>query len=163
MLLLVTMLLEIKLKKNCVQLCSISVQFSSIECSWEPGSGAYCGGMGVPEWGAWGAPEKDKVTPGCWIIPGWRGCWGGGVVGSYFLGRPRDRWRLFTNSASSTIQNDPKSSSYRTKHLCSDRLVRMAFWSINNHIREKQRKVKHKNTEKKVKIPPVVHKIKTSS
>ena len=39
--------------------------------------------------------------------------WGGvgDGVGSYFLGRPRDRCRRFTNSASSTIQNDPKSSS----------------------------------------------------
>lgn len=55
--------------------------------------------------------------------------WGGvgDGVGSYFLGRPRDRCRRFTNSASSTIQNDPKSSSQRTKHLCNDRLVRIAF------------------------------------
>ena len=49
--------------------------------------------------------------------------------GSYFLGLPRDRCRRFMNSASSTIQKEPKSSSYRTKHLCSDRLVRMAFYT----------------------------------
>ena len=34
-----------------------------------------------------------------------------GLLGSYFLGLPRDRWRLLRNSASSTIQNEPKSSS----------------------------------------------------
>ena len=59
---------------------------------------------------------------------------GGGVWGSYFLGRPLARWRLLTNSASSTIQKDPKSSSYRTKHLCSDRFVRIAFWYRVNNI-----------------------------
>jgi hypothetical protein len=31
--------------------------------------------------------------------------------GSYFLGRPLERCRLFMNSASSTIQKEPKSSS----------------------------------------------------
>ena len=31
------------------------------------------------------------------------------------------------NSASSTIQKEPKSSSYLTKHLCNDKLVRIAF------------------------------------
>lgn len=49
--------------------------------------------------------------------------------GSYFRGRPRDKCRRFTNSLSSTIQNEPKSSSYLTKHLCSDRFVRIAFCS----------------------------------
>lgn len=52
-----------------------------------------------------------------------------GCAGSYFLGLPRLKCRLFTNSASSTIQKEPKSSSYRTKHLCSDRLVRIAFYN----------------------------------
>ena len=33
------------------------------------------------------------------------------VVGSYFLGRPLDRCLRFMNSASSTIQKEPKSSS----------------------------------------------------
>ena len=33
------------------------------------------------------------------------------VVGSYFLGRPRERCLRFMNSASSTIQKEPKSSS----------------------------------------------------
>lgn len=56
------------------------------------------------------------------------GC-GGPAAGSYLRGRPRLRCRLFTNSASSTIQKDPKSSSYRTKHLCSDRFVRIAFYN----------------------------------
>ena len=51
-----------------------------------------------------------------------------GVCGSYLRGRPRDRWRRLTNSWSSTIQNEPKSSSQRTKHLCSDKFVRIAFW-----------------------------------
>lgn len=49
------------------------------------------------------------------------------AAGSYLRGLPLERWRLFMNSASSTIQNDPKSSSYLTKHLCNERLVRMAF------------------------------------
>lgn len=49
--------------------------------------------------------------------------------GSYLRGRPRLRCLLFTNSASSTIQKEPKSSSYRTKHLCRDRLVRIAFYN----------------------------------
>ena len=49
------------------------------------------------------------------------------IVNSYFRGLPRDRCLLFMNSASSTIQKEPKSSSQRTKHLCSDRFVRMAF------------------------------------
>ncbi|CAG9570349.1 unnamed protein product [Danaus chrysippus] len=52
-----------------------------------------------------------------------------GGAGSYLRGRPRLRCRLFTNSASSTIQNEPKSSSYRTKHLCRDRFVRIAFYN----------------------------------
>lgn len=52
-----------------------------------------------------------------------------GEDGSYFLGRPLDKCLLFTNSLSSTIQNDPKSSSYLTKHLCSDKFVRIAFYS----------------------------------
>jgi hypothetical protein len=34
-----------------------------------------------------------------------------GLLGSYFLGLPRERCRRFKNSASSTIQNEPKSSS----------------------------------------------------
>ena len=46
---------------------------------------------------------------------------------SYFLGLPLDRCLRFMNSLSSTIQKDPKSSSYRTKHLCRDRLVLIAF------------------------------------
>lgn len=65
--------------------------------------------------------------------------WGGvgDGVGSYFRGRPRDKWRRFTNSASSTIQNDPKSSSQRTKHLWSDRLVRIAFYTPIRPKKEK--------------------------
>lgn len=65
--------------------------------------------------------------------------WGGvgDGVGSYFRGLPRDKWRRFTNSASSTIQNDPKSSSYRTKHLWSDRLVRIAFYTTRSKKEEK--------------------------
>lgn len=65
--------------------------------------------------------------------------WGGvgDGVGSYFRGLPRDKWRRFTNSASSTIQNDPKSSSYRTKHLWSDRLVRIAFYTPRSKKEEK--------------------------
>ena len=59
----------------------------------------------------------------CWD---WEFC----EFGSYFLGLPRDKWRLFINSASSTIQNDPKSSSYLTKHLCNDKLVRIAFYEL---------------------------------
>ena len=56
-------------------------------------------------------------------------------AGSYLRGRPRDKCRLFMNSASSTIQNDPKSSSYLTKHLCSERLVRIAFCAcVNTYI-----------------------------
>lgn len=60
------------------------------------------------------------------------GCAGGSSDddGSYLRGRPRDKWRRFTNSLSSTIQNEPKSSSYLTKHLCSDKLVRMAFYQL---------------------------------
>ena len=62
----------------------------------------------------------------CAVSPNWA------VVpmgpGSYFLGRPRDKCRLFINSASSTIQKLPKSSSYRTKHLCKDKFVRIAFF-----------------------------------
>jgi hypothetical protein len=56
-------------------------------------------------------------------------CGGALGAGSYLRGRPRLRWRLFTNSASSTIQKEPKSSSYRTKHLCRDRFVRIAFYN----------------------------------
>ena len=48
-------------------------------------------------------------------------------LGSYFRGLPLDKCRLFMNSASSTIQKEPKSSSYLTKHLCNDKLVRIAF------------------------------------
>lgn len=51
-------------------------------------------------------------------------------TGSYFRGRPRLKWRRFTNSLSSTIQNEPKSSSYLTKHLCNERFVRIAFWKM---------------------------------
>lgn len=80
---------------------------------------------------------------GCCSIGAYCAQWGGvgDGVGSYFRGRPRDRWRRFTNSASSTIQNDPKSSSQRTKHLCRDRLVRIAFYTPtkkekdNNQVR----------------------------
>lgn len=52
--------------------------------------------------------------------------------GSYLRGRPRDKWRRFTNSLSSTIQNEPKSSSYLTKHLCSDKFVRIAFYWVDS-------------------------------
>lgn len=58
--------------------------------------------------------------------------WSSAVFGSYLRGRPRDKWRRFTNSLSSTIQNEPKSSSYLTKHLCSDKFVRIAFYSEFN-------------------------------
>ena len=60
--------------------------------------------------------------------------------GSYFLGRPLERCLRFINSASSTIQKLPKSSSYRTKHLCSDKLVRMAFFRVREE-REKEGKI----------------------
>lgn len=49
---------------------------------------------------------------------------------SYLRGRPRDKCLRFTNSLSSTIQNEPKSSSYLTKHLCSDKFVRIAFYFV---------------------------------
>lgn len=55
-------------------------------------------------------------------------CWVWALLGSYFRGLPLDKCRLFINSASSTIQKDPKSSSYLTKHLCSDKFVRIAFY-----------------------------------
>ena len=45
-----------------------------------------------------------------------------------FRGRPRWTWRPRLNSSSSTVQKDPHSSSTLTKHLCRDRLVRMAPW-----------------------------------
>jgi len=47
--------------------------------------------------------------------------------GSYLRGLPLDKCLLFINSLSSTIQKEPKSSSYLTKHLCNDKLVRIAF------------------------------------
>ena len=50
------------------------------------------------------------------------------VVGSYFRGLPLERCRLLRNSQSSTVQNEPKSSSYLTKHLCKDKFVRIAFF-----------------------------------
>ena len=71
--------------------------------------------------------------------------WLGDDIGSYFRGRPRERWRRLTNSASSTIQNEPKSSSYRTKHLWSDKLVRMAFWI---HYVDQSREKKEKGEKK---------------
>lgn len=37
-------------------------------------------------------------------------------------------WRPRLNSSSSTVQKDPNSSSTLTKHLCRERLVRMAPW-----------------------------------
>lgn len=48
--------------------------------------------------------------------------------GQYLRGRPRWIWRPRLNSSSSTVQKDPHSSSTLTKHLCSERLVRMAPW-----------------------------------
>ena len=50
------------------------------------------------------------------------------VDGSYLRGRPRDKCLRFKNSLSSTVQKLPKSSSYRTKHLCNDKFVLIAFW-----------------------------------
>lgn len=47
---------------------------------------------------------------------------------AYFRGRPRCMWRPRLNSSSSTVQKDPNSSSTLTKHLCRERLVRMAPW-----------------------------------
>ena len=73
------------------------------------------------------------------------GCSGG--PSSYFLGRPRDKCRRLINSASSTIQKLPKSSSYRTKHLCRDRLVRMAF--CEGATKQKQRRKKTGKLEDK--------------
>ena len=71
---------------------------------------------------------------------------------SYFLGRPRVKCLRLTNSKSSTIQNDPKSSSYLTKHLCRDKLVRIAFCASEkgNKERSKQSRAAQKqcyNTE----------------
>lgn len=48
--------------------------------------------------------------------------------GQYLRGRPRWIWRPRLNSSSSTVQKDPNSSSTLIKHLCSERLVRMAPW-----------------------------------
>lgn len=48
--------------------------------------------------------------------------------GQYLRGRPRWIWRPRLNSSSSTVQKDPHSSSTLIKHLCSERLVRMAPW-----------------------------------
>ena len=61
--------------------------------------------------------------------------------GSYFLGRPLERCLRFINSASSTIQKLPKSSSYRTKHLWSDKLVRMAFFRVQEGKGKKKEKL----------------------
>ncbi len=61
----------------------------------------------------------------CWTAAAAAAAAAAGI--SNFRGRPRAKCRRLTNSASSTIQYEPKSSSYRTKHLCSERLVRMAF------------------------------------
>lgn len=47
---------------------------------------------------------------------------------AFFRGRPRWMWRPRLNSSSSTVQKDPNSSSTLTKHLCRERLVRMAPW-----------------------------------
>ena len=91
--------------------------------------------------------SPDFCWGGCWPgAGGTDGPWPGGLgcgdlgcsppsggappEGSYLRGRPLERWRLFMNSASSTIQKDPKSSSYLTKHLCNDKLVRIAFYSV---------------------------------
>lgn len=85
-------------------------------------------------WLAWGA--GDWFRCGCCCC-GWVCCddcccsADGEEDGSYFRGRPRDKWRRFTNSLSSTIQNEPKSSSYLTKHLCNDKFVRIAFYVVN--------------------------------
>ena len=49
------------------------------------------------------------------------------VSESYLRGRPLVKCRRLINSKSSTIQNEPKSSSYLTKHLWRERLVRIAF------------------------------------
>lgn len=62
----------------------------------------------------------------CWTAAAAAAAAAAGI--SNFRGRPRAKCRRLTNSASSTIQYEPKSSSYRTKHLCSERLVRMAFF-----------------------------------
>lgn len=48
--------------------------------------------------------------------------------GQNFRGRPRWIWRPRLNSSSSTVQKDPNSSSTLIKHLCRDRLVRIAPW-----------------------------------
>ena len=65
--------------------------------------------------------------------------------GSYFLGRPRERCRRFINSASSTIQKLPKSSSYRTKHLCNDKFVRIAFFRRRpRKVQDRKRKGKRR-------------------
>lgn len=53
--------------------------------------------------------SKESIGAYCAELDKWGGV--GDGVGSYFRGRPRDRWRRLTNSASSTIQNEPKSSS----------------------------------------------------
>lgn len=56
----------------------------------------------------------------------------------YFLGRPRVKWRRLKNSKSSTIQKEPKSSSNLTKHLCKERLVRIAFCAAARNGRKKK-------------------------
>lgn len=69
---------------------------------------------------------------------GWEGTRVGGAYctsssskfssGAHFRGRPCWTCRPLLNSLSSTVQKDPNSSSTRTKHLCRERLVRMAPW-----------------------------------
>lgn len=66
-------------------------------------------------------------------------------VSGNFLGRPRLKWRRLTNSQSSTIQNEPKSSSYLTKHLWRDRLVRIAFCAERNEEGQRRESVANIN------------------
>ena len=77
------------------------------------------------------------------VSPNWAGDVPTGP-GSYFLGRPLDKCLRFINSASSTIQKLPKSSSYRTKHLCNDRFVRIAFFisEVQRTGKEREKKAK---------------------
>ncbi len=102
---------------------------------------SYCDPEAKLNWAAAAAKlvgMLDDVTPACdrsgcfcWACPAcvcWAAAAAAALLGSYFRGLPLDRWRLFINSASSTIQKEPKSSSYLTKHLCSDKLVRIAFY-----------------------------------
>ncbi len=82
------------------------------------------------------APPEEESGVEVEVAGGGGGsCGGGGGAtfpwGSYLLGLPRERCLRFMNSLSSTIQKEPKSSSYLTKHLCSDRLVRIAFCTVN--------------------------------